>query len=429
MFGAFPSGSLVKNTTHKVVVPFYLYAALSFLVSTVLLLLSTEAFTQHYFHPHILALTHGMALGWGTMIILGASHQLVPVLIERSLHSIKLAHTSFWLAAIGIPLLVYGFYVFNMGWPAKWGGRFVLLSVICYFINLCVSISKSKSRNVHAYFVLAATAWLLLTVFYGLSLVYNFTYNFMPKSSVAYLPIHAHTGVIGWFLLLIIGVGSRLIPLFLISKYKNDRLLWIIFFLINAGLISFVLIFLFAPGNSLFMLPVIAVLLGLMLFAVYCYQCYKQRIRKQVDEQVKISLVSVLMMLIPLIFLISITGLLFSNDISGRMALIYGFIIFFGWITAIILGMTFKTLPFIIWNKVYHDKAGLGKTPNPKDLFKSRIFSLMVVTYVAGFILFITAAVLANVLLLNIAAIILIVTAVLYNMNVLTVVNHKAKML
>ena len=251
----------------------------------------------------------------------------------------------------------------------------------------------------------------------------------MPKSSVAYLPIHAHTGVIGWFLLLIVGVGSRLIPLFLISKYKNDRLLWIIFFLINAGLISFVLIFLFAPGNSLFMLPVIAVLLGLMLFAVYCYKCYKHRIRKQVDEQVKISLLSVLMMLIPLIFLVSITGLLFSNDINGRMALIYGFIIFFGWITAIILGMTFKTLPFIIWNKVYHDKAGLGKTPNPKDLFKSKIFSLMVVTYLGGFVLFITAATLSNVLLLNIAAIILIVTAVLYNMNVFTVVNHKAKML
>ncbi len=111
------------------------------------------------------------------------------------------------------------------------------------------------------------------------------------------------------------------------------------------------------------------------------------------------------------------------------MALIYGFIIFFGWITAIILGMTFKTLPFIIWNKVYHDKAGLGKTPNPKDLFKSKIFSLMVVTYLGGFVLFITAATLSNVLLLNIAAIILIVTAVLYNMNVFTVVNHKAKML
>jgi hypothetical protein len=53
----------------------------------------------------------------------------------------------------------------------------------------------------------------------------------------------------------------------------------------------------------------------------------------------------------------------------------------------------------------------------------------MVVTYLGGFVLFITAAAWSNVLLLNIAAIILIVTAVLYNMNVFTVVNHKAKML
>lgn len=427
MFGAFPSGSVVKNTTHKVVVPFYLYAAFSFLVSTVLLLLSTDAFTQHYFHPHILAITHGMALGWGTMIILGASHQLVPVLIEKSLYSIKLAHASFLLAAIGIPLLVYGFYEFNLGWPAKWGGRFVLLSVLCYFINLATSIRYSQSKNVHAIFVLAASGWLLLTVIYGLSLVYNFTYNFMPKSSVAYLPVHAHTGVIGWFLLLVIGVGSRLIPLFLISKYKNERLLWWVFVLINLGLISFVVFFLFVPGSSLFIIPALAILAGLLLFAFYCYKCYTCRIRKQVDEQMKISLLSVLMMLVPVVFLISITGLIFANSISGQMALIYGFIIFFGWITAIILGMTFKTLPFIIWNKVYHDKAGLGKTPNPKDLFKSSIFTSMLISYLIGFILFIAGAGFANVMMLNVAAAILIIAAVLYNWNVIILLTHKAK--
>ena len=427
MFGVFPSGSVVKNTTHKVVVPFYLYAAVSFLASTVLLLLSTDAFTQHYFHPHILAITHGMALGWGTMIILGASHQLVPVLIEKSLYSIKLAHASFLLAAIGIPLLVYGFYEFNFGWPAKWGGRFVLLSVLCYFINLAASIRHSQSKNVHAIFVLAASGWLLLTVFYGLSLVYNFTYNFMPKSSVAYLPVHAHTGIIGWFLLLIIGVGSRLIPMFLISKYKNETLLWWVFILINAGLISFVLFFLFAPGSSFFIFSALSILAGLLLFAFYCYKSFQLRIRKQVDEQMKISLVSVLMMLIPVVFLLSIAGILFANSISGQMALIYGFIIFFGWITAIILGMTFKTLPFIIWNKIYHDKAGLGKTPNPKDLFKSSIFTSMVISYLLGFILFIAGAAFANIMLLNFAAAILIIAAVLYNWNVIILLTHKAK--
>ncbi|MBS1504815.1 MAG: cytochrome C oxidase subunit I, partial [Bacteroidetes bacterium] len=75
------NSSLVKNTTHKAVIPFYAYAAFSFLVATILLVLSSKAFGSHYFQPPILAVTHTMALGWGTMMILGASHQLFPVLI------------------------------------------------------------------------------------------------------------------------------------------------------------------------------------------------------------------------------------------------------------------------------------------------------------------------------------------------------------
>jgi hypothetical protein len=421
MFATGNTNTMVKNTTHKVVLPFYLYAALSLLAGTIILFFSAESFTHHYFHPHILAITHIMALGWGTMIILGASHQLVPVLIERSLYSTKLAYASFMLGAIGIPLLVYGFYIFNMGWPAKWGGRLVLLSVICYVINLYKSISKNKTKNVHAIFVLTASLWLFLTVAVGLALVYNFKFSFLPKESLAYLPLHVHTGVIGWFLLLVIGVGARLIPMFLISKYKNEKLLWVIYGLINAGLLSFVLLFLFLPRNSFFMIPVIAVLFSLVLFGYYCYNSFRQRIRKQVDEQMKTSLLSVLM------FLIGITGWLFTDKMNGRMVLIYGFIIFFGWITAIIFGMTFKTLPFIVWNKVYHEKAGLGKTPNPKELFNNNVFIGMVLIYIAGFALFITGASLANKSLLSIAAATLIIAAALYNLNVIKVLLHKPR--
>jgi hypothetical protein len=38
-------------------------------------------------------------LGWGTMMILGASHQLVPVMIEGKLYSNTLAYLSFAFAA------------------------------------------------------------------------------------------------------------------------------------------------------------------------------------------------------------------------------------------------------------------------------------------------------------------------------------------
>lgn len=420
------SDSLTKNTSHKVVLPFYLYAALSFLAATVFLFFSTSAFTHHYFHPQTLAITHLMALGWGTMMILGASHQLIPVLIEGQLYSNKLAYVSFALAAIGIPLLVYGFYVFNMGWPAKWGGRFVLLSVLCYVINLAVSISKSKKENIHAIFVFTAAVWLFITAFLGLMLVHNFTYLFLSEESIKYLPLHAHIGIIGWFLMLVIGVGSRLIPMFLISKYSNTKLLWVIYALTNGSLVTFILFFLYLPKTTYYFMPVLAILFAVVLFGYYCYNCFKQRIRKQVDEQLKISLLAVMMMAFPIIFLVVIIGWLMANDSNNPIVIMYGFIVFFGWITVMIFGITFKTLPFIVWNKVYHLQTGVSKTPNPKDLFSNKIFKMMAIIYLVGFALFIFGIYSTDTFLLKFSALLLITAALLYNWNVIKILFHKS---
>lgn len=427
MFPATTNTGLAKNTSYKVVLPFYLYAGLSFLVATILLIFSTPAFLQHYFHPHTLAITHIMALGWGTMMILGASHQLVPVLIEGKLYSNALAYLSFAFAAIGIPLLVIAFYNFDFGWPAQWGAIFINAAIIFYLINIAVSMAKSKNENVHAVFVFTGTLWLLITTIVGLFLVYNFTHNILSRDSLSYLPLHAHLGIIGWFLMLVIGVGSRLIPLFLISKYENNKILWWIYSLINFALISFIVFFLYVKITWLYLLPLVAIAAAIILFGYYCYHAYHQRLRKKVDYQVKISLLSVFMMALPLIFLlIVILLLLFSVD-NIHLILTYGFCIFFGWITAIIFGMTFKTLPFIVWNKVYHDKAGLGKTPNPKELFSDKIFLIMGISYLSGFVLFVTGILISNELILKIASLFLLIAAILYNGNVWKAATHKPK--
>lgn len=425
MFVGLGNSSIVKTTSYKVVLPFYLYAAISFIVASIFLLLSSNTFLAHYFQPHILAITHIMALGWGTMIILGASHQLVPVLIEGELYSYKLAHLSFILSAIGIPLLVYGFYVFDMGTPAKWGGRLVLLSILCYLINIGYSISKNKKENVHAVYVFTSVIWLFITVSLGLALVYNFTYNFLPQNSLHYLPLHVHTGILGWFLLLVIGVASRLIPMFLISKYTNPTILWIILWLINTALISFIIIFFYLP-LSYTLIPDFLLFAAIVLFIYYCYNAYKQRIRKQVDEQVKLSLLSTVLMLLPILLLFIIIILFINSSAENYQPMVaYGFMIFFGWITAIILGMTFKTLPFIVWNKIYHQRSNKGKTPNPKDLFSNTIFKIMSIAYILGIVIFLLGLVFENAILLKFGAFFILVTSILYNWNVLKIVYHK----
>ena len=421
------SNSPIKNTSYKVVLPFYAYAAMSFQVAAVLVMFNAGAFTQHYFNPHTLAIVHTMALGWGTMVILGASHQLFPVLIEGKLHSNALAYLSFLFAAIGIPLLVFSFYEFNMGLMARAGATLVNFSVASYLANLWLSMSNGKKQNVHAVFAFTSVLWLFFTTGLGLLLVWNFTSQTLPNDSLHYLSLHAHVGIIGWFLLMVMGVGSRLIPMFLISKYENKKRLWWAYTLVNAGLISFLFIFTLSPRAGFYFAPVLLVCLGVILFGNHVYRSYKERIRKKVDGQVGVSMLSVAFIGIPLVILTIFIALV--GPANGKQwALLYGFTIFFGWITAIIFGMTFKTLPFIVWNKVYHNVAGLGKTPNPKDLFSNRVFVANALAYLAGFFVFGYGILRANVSILNIGAVFLVIAAVLYNLNVFKVLFHKAKL-
>lgn len=427
MIGFTGNNGLTKPTSYKIVLPFYVYAAVSFLIATVLLFMSADGFTTHYFQPNTLAITHIMALGWGTMIILGASHQLVPVMIENKLYSEWLAYISFGCAALGIPILIYAFYTFSMGWLAQLGGHLVTTAIIVYLLNLLVSMAKSKHENVHAVFVFTAVVWLLATAIVGLLLIYNFTEAYLPKDSLTYLPLHAHMGIIGWFLLLIIGIGSRLLPMFLISKYDNAKKLWWIYGLINTGLLLFVVLFLWEGLSWLYYVPVLCIAAGVLLFGNFCYCAYRERIRKKVDEQMKVSLLSVFMILLPiLLLLVIISFLMLQETVNVQLVITYGFVIFFGWITAIIPGMTFKTLPFIVWNKTYHHLAGKRKTPNPKDLFHEKVFKWMSSCYLLGFILFATGILINILLLLQAGAACLLLTSVFYNWNVLKLITHKA---
>ncbi len=424
MIGGLVGNGLQQTTSYKVVIPFYIYAAISLLIGTILLFFHTDIANQHYFHPYTLAITHTMALGWGTMIIFGASHQLLPVLVEGKLDSNLLAYLTFIFAAIGIPFLVAGFYMFQMGWLVQFGAILINIAVICYLTNVIMSIYNSKKYNIHAWFIATASLWLFSTTFFGLLLVFNFTRSILPKDSVAYLTIHAHLGIVGWFLLLVIGVGSRLIPMFLISKYTNDKTLWQIFILINLSLVGFIIFKLMNCPTTYYYIVLALGLIGIALFGNFCRMAHKVRIRKSVDEQMKVSLLSVLQMLFPIIALL-IVIILFPSKKYADMSILYGFCIFFGWLTAIIFGMTFKTLPFIVWNKVYSKKAHVGRTPVPKDLFNEKVFNGMALAYILGFILFITGIILSLNIVLKIATIALVLAASLYVSNITIILLHK----
>jgi hypothetical protein len=138
----------------------------------------------------------------------------------------------------------------------------------------------------------------------------------------------------------------------------------------------------------------------------------------------KISLLAVVLLFLPL--LIFPLVLLFSGSHQLTLIKLYGFTIFFGWLTAIILGMTFKTLPFIIWNKVYHHLAGKGKTPAPKELYHPGLIRWMALAYSAGWLLFVTGLLLENNRILQVGAGGVLLAAIAYTWNIVVLITHKA---
>lgn len=419
-------GNPTRTTNYKVVLPFYLFAAISFFVGCILLLTSTASFNSHYFNPFVLSVTHTMALGWGTMMILGAGHQLIPVLIEGKLRSDMMGFLSFGFTSTGIVLLIWAFFHNNFDFLAEIGGCSILLGFIFFVINTVNSMIHSGNyKNVHAAFIFIGSLWMIATIAVGVILVFNFNYNFLSAGSLKYLPLHAHFGIVGWFLMLVLGVGSRLIPMFMISKYSNPKLLWIVLCSVNAGLILFTITFLNNYSYYLYFISILVLVIGIILFAKFCITAYQQRIRKKVEPQLKVSILSSIMMLIPALILIFIILISQNHEDFVKLALLYGFCIFFGWITAIIFGMTFKTLPFILWNKKFHKKALSGQTPNPKDLFSQKVFNIMLLFYFSGFITFAISIPFYWLIGLRIGATFLIIAAELYNLNVFKMVYFK----
>lgn len=416
------------TTSWKVVVPFYVYAALSFLALAAALLFSTNAFTGHYFHPRLLAITHMAALGWGTMIILGSGHQLIPVLIDGRLYSEGLARITFWLTAAGIPLLVTAFWNFQTNWLMQSGAVLVVAGLLLFAANTMLSIGNSKEAPVQVYFLLTATIWLCLTALVGALLVFNFSYPVFNQSHLHYLRLHAHMGLAGWFLLLIIGVASRLLPMFLVSEYTNTRLLWWIFVLINTALLSFLADVLYNGISWRLFIYLFMVAAAVLLFAFFCYKAWRHRIRKRTEEPVQLSLMAVALLLVPLVTAgLLIVQLLSGNRMALRLTLVYGSLVLLGWITAIILGMTFKTLPFIIWNKLYATLSGKAQVPAPKDLFSMRLVRWQMAFYLPGLVLLEAGIISVQDGLMKAGAGLFLLTAILYNWNVGKLILQKIK--
>lgn len=412
----------------SVVKPHFIFGAISLLILSVMIIFADTALLGPYFDSKIIAITHMAVLGWAIMIVFGALYQLVPVVFETSLFSEKLAKITFYLSGFSVLFLTYSFWITDYFTLLPLAALLMFISLLLFVINIVLSYKNSKKKNISSKFVITAVVWLSVTELLGTLIAFNFRYNFFSESHLHYLKIHATLGLIGWFLMLIIGVGSILIPMFLISHQLDNKKLVKAYYLINVGLLAISVNWFFIHVN--FINPVfwISIVIGIAFFLSFVYDSYKKRLRKVLDIGMKHTIISVFSIIFPVVVsLILLLGFQLQSSLLLRATLIYGFTVIFGFITTLILGQTYKTLPFVIWLEKYQTLVGKTKTPLPRELYSEKIANAHFYLYLLFIISMILGLVLDQLFLVRIGSYLLLIVAILYNVNVFKMIFHKTK--
>lgn len=411
----------------RVVIPHYAFGGLTWLAVTLLIVFKPDAFTQHFFNPELLAITHLLVLGWITMIIFGALYQLLPVIMEVKLYSEPFAIASFILLGLGTILLAFSFWQFSFGVIMFVAATFVVVAVGFFVANVLFTAHSSTKKVIERTFIITSVIWLLFTVLAGLTLAINQVHPFLETSQIELLKLHAHAGIVGWFIQLIIGVSSKLLPMFMVSHDVDTRKLTAAYYAINIGLIAG-LVSLFLQMKFGIVMSAIIIVPGIFSYLSFIYEAYTKRVKKQLDIGMKQTAFSFLILVIPFFLIFTLLfNFEFLNSLTLPLSVAYGSAIVIGFITSLVMGQTYKTLPFIVWLKVYRGRIGKVVLPLPKDLYSEKVAIAQLWLFAAGFALLLLGISTTTTNLLILSGVVLSLTAALYNFNLFKIIFHKPK--
>src|SRR3569623_2169331 len=194
---------------------FFLSAPL-FLLAAALLVVMDPASLASRGTPQALALTHALTLGFLAMALRGALLLMRPVVAGSPLPRPRAVA---WLVqgplALGTLALMTGF----LSTESIAFGIAIVLLVIGFAVFLAaaaVSLVRATS-NVTVWGMRLAVLSLGLTFILGLTLALMRAGVWIPPARAAALAAHLAFGLLGWVLLLVVGVAFQVVPMFQIT--------------------------------------------------------------------------------------------------------------------------------------------------------------------------------------------------------------------
>ena len=362
---------------------FMLLGLVSFVVATVWLAFRSDLLVAYHYGPHVIALTHLVVLGFISSVVMGAVYQLAPVALETRLHSERLARIHFWCHLVGVPGMVAMFWIWDMKQVGHFG-TFFGLGIGLFAWNIARTLRRARRWNAVAYGIASSTAWLVLTMLAGLFLASAKCWpRINPLDPLGGLHAHAHLGVLGCFVILIVAVSYRLVPMFLLSAIQSERRARWSVHLLNCGVAGLVTtVALKSPWKLAFAFLVVA---GLVVYAIELTAILAVRKRRSLDWGLRSFFSSMFILgVLAVLGAVLCWPTLPANEFTTRLENVYGFLALYGFVGWAILGMLYKILPFLVWYRAYAAEIGRSRVPVLHEMYSHPLQAVGYWTYTIG---------------------------------------------
>ncbi len=347
---------------------FFLTAPLFLLGAAALILFTPDALASRRM-PAAYALTHALTLGFLAMSMIGALMQMLPVVAGSPMPAQRLvALTTHVSLSAGTVALMAGFL--GAGAAAiDIGAALLALGFVAFLAAAAVSLARAAG-NATVNGIRFAALGLAVTASLGLTLALARTGLELPVAIQATSAAHVGFGLLGWVLLLVVGVAYQVVPMFQMTPpyppLLSRRLAGAVFALLALRA--------FAP---LFAQPVVLALdTGLaacvLLFAIATLRLQSRRRRKLPDITLdfwRLGMVSLIACV--LAWLLAQIWPAWAN--SNAYPMLLGVLFLVGFAASVVAGMLYKIVPFLAW---FHLQAQLrakaGTIPNMKQMIDEK---------------------------------------------------------
>lgn len=360
-----------------------------------------------------LTVTHLLTLGLGGLVVTGALYQLVPVLLYSTLFSERLANIHLGLHLAGLALMVTGFHGFETAWIAT-GGSLVLTGAVLMVINLALTFRRAERWNWHGAFMPVAVLAYISTLTWGFVLALNQRYNLFGEVEGAVLNGHLTLGFLGWFTLMIITAGLKLIPMFAPAKTLPAPLVAAT----GGGLALGVLAVLAGLWVGPFLLWTGAGLVAaaLLAYTALISYAYLHRRSGPLDFSVRFALTAAYVM-------VAVVAAVPWANREWRAGLVFLFAL--GFVGGTILGMLLRIIPFMVWLHRFRNRTHkLEKIPFLHELFQPRLAWTAYLTWFPAVLLMALGIALVQGWLITLGAAIGLVGAAAYALAVRQILHH-----